>query len=298
MVNLTQKFGEICEEVESENDIVKVRKEIHPLINDTFIRECIDLYKHIHELNKFLQSIKPQYLLFDTDKGLDEEQRDEVDTYSRLKLKEYNSRLNHLQIYENKRVSSNQHFRFNKSVSSTINKHREGILLCLNKDLRTASKLLLDIQETRLSRSKDVDDDDLKTKLSSINVKSSKYKIIDHHDEPDLEYEQLSSEQIQILENENNEILSNKLNDLAKIEKINKNVLEIAQLESELATHLSMQSENISNLMNDYDVTNVGIIDGNKILKSVKNKKNYSIQIVIYTSIFLGMFLLFYDFIN
>jgi syntaxin 18 len=304
MVNLTQKFVDIVDRIELQQNVQKVSKPAQSLINDTFVKECIDLHKHIHELDKFLNSVKPKYLLFNNEsspESFSDADRDEIDSYSRIKLKEYNSRLNHLQKYESKRVSTKQHFKFNKAQSSTVNKHRDGILLSLNRELRNVSKLLLNIQETRLIRTRDVEDDGLNNRLSFINVKSLKYNPVEENNyrsEVDQEFEELPYEQLQLLENENNEILASKLNDLAKVEQINKSVLEISQLESELSTHLTVQSENINGLVNDHDITNIDIIESNKLLKSAKNKGNYSIKVVIYTSVTLGLILLFYDFIN
>lgn len=259
---------------------------------------------HIVDLKSFLESSKASYLRTDlgryqrsNEEALSEEDRDEIDTFARLKLKDYAQRLRHLESYETKRQQSKQHFRFNKSQATALNTHRKGILLSLGQELRSTSKLLLSMQETRLSRSRDIEIGDYSRRLASINVKSAKFELKDEVSErPELQ--ELSQEQLQILQTENNEILNAKLEDLAKVENIHKSVVEIAQLEAQLSSHLQVQSENISNLVSDHDMTEVDLVEGNKILKKAKSKGNYASKVVMFTALLLGFILLFFDFIN
>ena len=215
-------------------------------------------------------------------------------------MKKYDERLKYLEKYEKKRSSSKQYSIFNKSQSSAINKHREGILLSLNYELRDTSKMLLDMQETRLSRKRDIELGDFDSKISAVNVESLNYNMIPesldkNHSDP---FAELSSEQLQLLQSENSEILDAKLEDLAKVEQISRSVIEIAQLESQLAAHLTVQSENINNLVNEHDLTEVDIVEGNKILKKAKSKGNYASKIVMLTAFMLGMIILLYDTIS
>ncbi|CCH43261.1 Syntaxin [Wickerhamomyces ciferrii] len=226
-----------------------------------------------------------------------ESERDEIDTQSRIELKKYDERLKFLESYEQKRSNSKQFSIFNKSQSSAINKHREGILLSLSYELRDTSKLLLDMQETRLSRKRDVDLGNFDPKISSINAESFNIDLIPEIPNNENEFNQLSQEQLQTLQQENSEILDAKLEDLAKVEQISKSVIEIAQLESQLGAHLTIQSENIQNLVNEHDLTEIDIVEGNKILKKAKGKGNYASKIVMFTAITLGSIILFYDFI-
>jgi len=255
-----------------------------------------------------LESVRPRYLLSDSSKynqrasteNLTESERDEIDTQSRIELKKYDERLKYLEKYEKKRANSKQFSIFNKSQSSAINKHREGILLSLNFELRDTSKMLLDMQETRLSRKRDIELGDFDKKIASVNVEAFDQELIPEtlDQKGNNPFNELSQEQLQVLQNENSEILDAKLEDLAKVEQISKSVIEIAQLESQLAAHLTVQSENITNLVNEHDLTEVDIVEGNKILKKAKSKGNYASKIVMFTACMLGFIILFYDAIS
>lgn len=314
MVNLTLAFTEIVFQFEQQRGIRRTTNDsVSPLISDTFIAESADLHSHISELQTFLQNIKPRYLINDTGKyrasegsdnddgSLTENERDQIDSDARIQLKQYNERFKHLENYETKRVESKSYFTFNQSQSAAVNSHRKGILLSLSYQLKASSKLLLNMQEVRLSRRRDIDsDNDLSNRLSSINVRDLKYSIINEPHDPKArettdQMFQLTQEQIQILETENSHLLNSKLEDLVKVEKIHKSVLEISQLESELANHLQLQSESINNLLNDYDMTEGDLKEGNKILKKNKKSGNTAAKMVMFIAFLLGFILLLLD---
>lgn len=160
--------------------------------------------------------------------------------------------------------------------------------------------MLLDMQEIRLSRKRDIELGDFDSKISAVNVESLNYNMIPESLDTNRSdpFTELSSEQLQLLQSENSEILDAKLEDLAKVEQISRSVVEIAQLESQLAAHLTVQSENINNLVNEHDLTEVDIVEGNKILKKAKSKGNYASKVVMFTACLLGFIILFYDTIS
>lgn len=215
-------------------------------------------------------------------------------------MKKYDERLKYLERYEQKRINSKQYSLFSKSQSSAINKHREGILLSLSFELRDTSKMLLNMQETRLSRKRDIELGNFDSSLSAVNVESLNYDLIPESMDRNQSdpFAELSQEQLQVLQGENSEILDAKLEDLAKVEQISRSVIEIAQLESQLAAHLTVQSENINNLVNEHDMTEVDIVEGNKVLKKATRKGNYATRIVMFTAALLGGILIFYDAIS
>lgn len=261
-------------------------------------------YLHIRELRRVLNAVKPSYLLTE---GLSDDEKDEIDMKSRIELKKYNERLIFLEEYEKKRCQSKQFYNlFPKSQSNSINKHREGVLLSLNYELKQVSKMLIEMQETRLMRRRDLEIGDyeakvLKASLNNSNSNNNNFLIEEEEAQQQKNvnnYQELSKDQLQILQSENNEILNEKLQDLAKVEQIFQSVVEISQLETQLSEHLTVQSENINNLVNDNDFIQDDLIEGNKHLRRAKDKGNYSIKIVIITSVLMGVILLFFDFIN
>ncbi|KAH3674908.1 hypothetical protein WICMUC_002981 [Wickerhamomyces mucosus] len=310
MPDLTDEFTIIAQKIETERGIEKPNDEINPLIPDTFIKESTDLFFHIVELNQFLHNIQPNYLLNDSSKytskdqalsQLSEEDKDQIDSESRIELKKYNERFKFLEGYESKRVQSKSYFQFNQSQAAAVDTHRRGILLSLSYELQTVTKFLIKMQETRLVRKRDIEiGSNLNERLSAINIKSAKYTTLPEHEDlhQDLTgnaYTELSQEQLQVLAQENSGILDAKLEDLAKVEKIHKSVLEISALQSELSTQLQLQSESINNLRNEFDITEIDLKEGNKILKKNKKSGNFAAQSVMIVAIVLGLILLLLD---
>ncbi|KAH3688975.1 hypothetical protein WICPIJ_000034 [Wickerhamomyces pijperi] len=317
MGNLTAAFTKLVQQIEQERGIVKTERDTTaPLIPDTFISEATDLYDHIIELGNFLHEVRPRYLINDTGKylaedldssdvSLSEAERDQIDSDSRIQLRQYNERLKLLEVYESKRIDSKSFFRFNQSQSSALNSHRKGILLSLSFHLKSVSKFLINMQEIRLSRRRDIDtSNDLSIQLRSVNVHDTKYSIINepHHkpyshsqETTQNQIQHLTQEQIQILETENSHLLNSKLEDLVKVEKIHKSVMEISQMETELAGHLQLQSESINNLVNDFDMTELDLKEGNKILKKNKKSGNTAARSVMFVAFVLGLILLLLD---
>lgn len=308
MVNLTADFVTIVEMVEKENGIERKAHTHTSLINDTFVKEAIDLYTHTIKLSEYLTSIRPEYLLSSTSKydisttsKMTEEQRNEIDTQARLELRAFTKRLKLLETYEQKRCASRKYFRFNKSQASAVNTHRAGILMSLNHELRVTSKLLLEMQETRLSRHRDLDAGS--DRLKNLNVPADKYSLISEDKstwaaEPEFDVGSLSQEQLQVLEEERSVLLDGKLEDLEKVQEIHKGVLEISQLEAQLASHLQVQNDSIKSLVNDHDMTEVDIVGGHKILKKAKAKGNFAAKTVMGIAFAFGCILLVFDAIN
>lgn len=296
MPNLTTDFSSIVTKVEQSHKIAAVEPSSHATpINDTFITECVDLFVNINKVRRTLEALRPEYLLAESlhDSSMSEEQRDTLDLNARKQIREFDGRLKHLDKYEKLRQEKSQKgvFSSQKQLIGTINKHRDGILLSLSFELRNTSKLLLEMQNTRLSRKRNINTSDFDG-LRNVDFKAKKYQpeLVETSIEPELQ--QLSQDQLQVLQQESSEILDAKMEDLQKVDQILKSVTEIAQLESELASHLQVQSESIRTMVNDHDETELTLVDGNKILKKATGKGNWSTRMITYFAVFGGVTLL------
>jgi syntaxin 18 len=297
MRNWTAQFTQLVEEVEKSVGVTPQVTQPQPHIEDTFISESIDLYKHVTELRNFLLGVKADYLLSDAynhkDNAMTEEQRDDIDTNARIELKKYSERLTHLKNYEAKRSQSKQFFRFNKSQASAVDTYRSGVLSSLSYEMEETSKLLLHMQETRLSRKRDIELNSFDSRAMNADLSEKYNDLLMGNFQPGLE--ELSQEQVQLLETENGEILDAKLEELAKVEQIQSSVIEIAQLYQQLASHLTMQSESIKSLVNEQDMIELDVSEAGKLLKKATKKGNYATKVVMFMALMMGFILLFFD---
>lgn len=294
MRNLTSSFMELVDQSEKSRSTPQQTTSVHFRIDDTFIPEAVDLYKHVVGLRRFLVGVKSEYLLLDVyskGKGMSEDERDEVDAHARMELRKESQRLTHLKNYENKRAHSKQYFTFNKSQSSALNQFRDGVLSSLNFELEETTRLLLKMQETRLSRKKDIEIDDFDSRALNVDFSEDRYQMDDY--QPELQ--ELSQEQVQILETENGEILDAKLEELAKVEQIQSSVIEVAQLHAQLSSHLSMQSESIRSLVNEQDMIELNVDEANKQLKKATGRGNYATKMIMLMALVMGLVILLYD---
>lgn len=301
MRNHTEAFTQLVQEQEKKHGVIPKSATVHAiLIDDTFIEEAVDLYKHVVELRTFLVSVKSDFLLSDAyshkaEGKMTEEERDQVDLHARLELQKSKARLDHLKNYEKKRSKSKQFFAFNKSQSSAVNNYRGGVLSSLNYQLEETTKLLLRMEETRLSRKRDIELNDFDNRTMKIDFSDQRYNEGLFIDDYQPELQDLSQEQVQLLETENSEILDAKLEELAKVEQIQSSVIEIAQLHAQLSSHLSMQSESIRSLVNEQDMIELDVSEANKQLKRATGRGNYATKLIMLMAILMGLVVLVYD---
>ncbi|CCD22479.1 Ufe1p NDAI_0A03220 [Naumovozyma dairenensis CBS 421] len=108
----------------------------------------------------------------------------------------------------------------------------------------------------------------------------------------------LTGEQLQILQSEHEELLNDKNDQLAKIEKINKSIMDIVSVQTDLAAHLQIQSQNINNILDNQDDIEVNIRQGNKQLNKAKKAAGRTAKLTTYLAIFFGILILFLDYIS
>lgn len=302
MRNHTSEFTELVKSYSKELGIKPKEQVQHVVIDDTFISEAVDLFRHVSELRKLLLGVKDEYLLSSYShkgEGMTEEERDEVDSHARVELRKDSERLAHLKNYETKRSKSKQFFAFNKGQASAVNNFRNGVLSSLNFELEETSRLLLEMQETRLSRKRDIDLTDFNSNTMKVDDRYTTL-LLEEAESQRLqdELEELPKEQVMLLETENGEILDAKLEELAKVEQIQNSVVEIAQLHSQLSSYLQLQSESIRSLCNEQDLIEMDVSEAGKQLRKATGRGNYATKVIMVMAILMGLIILVYDHIH
>ena len=108
----------------------------------------------------------------------------------------------------------------------------------------------------------------------------------------------LSQEQLQILATEHEELLNLKNEELTKAETLRKTAVEIASLQSELASHLQVQTQNINTLLDNQVAVEIDMKKGNRQLQGANRKGDKLANMVMWVAIICGILLLFLDYIN
>ncbi|SCV06190.1 LANO_0H24080g1_1 [Lachancea nothofagi CBS 11611] len=290
------------------------------LVQDTFVKECLDLLKHILELQKVVSSIKSQY---ESESELSEREKNDFDTEVRLLIQQYFDKLKFLEKYEKKRQDVIQRQYFGDSEGdlmslfrhrdeglalfhSTNNKHRSGILQSLSMILSSIFSGISRMQQQRLLRQKELESIDFNAQLynpiQSMVASVSQSPPIETTEEEVQQYEEtigkLSQQQLQILETEHDELLNIKKQELQKVENLSKTMVQITSLQNEIGTHLQSQTQNIFTLLDNHDDVELDIKQGNRQLKKAQKRSGKSAKLIIYLSIFFGILILCLDFIN
>lgn len=243
-----------------------------------------------------------------------DKQRDEIDYEARMILQQQTSRLRALEDLEKQRIE-----RYNsrstmakfmqdpkaEGTEHTIQLHRAGIFWYLNDLLKTVSDLHASQQQIRLSRQLEkakstfhhVPEGATNKRTPSGNMTAT---ALNNEESSSSTHQgnvnQTLSPQLQTeLENENNALLDELELSLDKAKSAEKSMYEISQLQSELATHLSSQSDMIQNLLENASQTSADVTAANKQLTSSGQRNRLASKIIIYTSVILALLLLFYD---
>lgn len=284
-------------------------------VKDTFVKESKELMKHILEFQMIVRQLTSKY---ESETEMSDQEKDDFDTESKLQLQQYFEKFKQLEGYERKRQemmkeklkkwSANVPF-FSRSVDDlesfhqANNQFRDGLLQCLNMWLMQVSDRLSTIQQTRLSRQRHLYAIDFNAQLhlpQEIHVSQS--PVITTTQEEIKQYEEtmskLSQEQLQILATEHEEILNMKNEELRKAEQLRKTAVDIASLQSELATHLQVQTQNINTLLDNQIEVEIEMQKGNKQLKQANKKGDKLANMVMWFAIICGLLLLFFDYIN
>lgn len=284
-------------------------------VKDTFVKESKQLMKHIMEFQIVIRQLTPRY---ESATDMTDQEKDDFDTESKLQLQQYFEKYKQLESYERQRQemmkeklekwSATVPF-FSRSIDDVSSFHkvnnqfRMGILQSLNMWLMKISDRLSTIQQTRLSRQRHIEAIDFNAQLhlpEEISVSQS--PMITTTVEEIKQYEEtmskLSSEQLQILATEHEELLNLKNEELKKAEALRRTAVDIASLQSELATHLQVQTQNINTLLDNQTDVEMEMEKGNRQLKQANRKGDRLANMVMWFAIICGLLLLFFDYIN
>ncbi|SCU85392.1 LAME_0D01178g1_1 [Lachancea meyersii CBS 8951] len=289
-------------------------------VQDTFVKECVELLKHVLELQKVVGSIKTQY---ESELDLTDREKDDFDTEVRLLIQQYFEKLRFLEHYEKKRQDMVEKKYMGDSVGelvslfrskdeslalfhATNNKHRNGILQSLSMIISSIFSQISHMQQQRLSRQRELESIDfnaqLYTSTHNMIASVSQHPAIETTDEEVREYEEtvakLSQEQLQILETEHDDLLNIKTQELQKVENLRKTMVQITSMQNEIASHLQSQTQSIYSLLDNHDDIELEIQQGNRQLKRAQRHGGKSAKLIVYLSVFFGILILCLDIIN
>lgn len=192
---------------------------------------------------------------------------------------------------------------------------RDGVLWYLGKMLKDAVTAQQEMVEKRLDREREKqmsvlydprnkgikarsDNDNL---LGGGEIKSG--RDLRGHDQynPALDASQvgeqeLTSEQLQLFEEENKGIFEHYNDQLAKVTQVEKSLLEIGSLQRTLVGHLGVQGEMIEQLVQDAATTDENVRKGNKELKKASERSSTA-RLVFYATAGFCSFLVVWDLI-
>ncbi|QLQ81988.1 hypothetical protein HG537_0G02420 [Torulaspora globosa] len=328
MTNLTSLFREYVKIIEENDDrqiIVPEDKVWHVKqyeIRDSFMRECCQLLQLLLELRKVLKMAEPEYM---GDKDMTEEEKDDFDTEFRLQLHQYVQKFKLLEKYEQERqklvsekvLVPNYHgFHLFKSggeddnmalYHASNNEFRSGVLRSLSMLLNVISSLFSTMQQERLATQRKFEAFDLNSTPDELNevvsISSvSQSKAVESAQEELKAYEdtlsKLTQEQVQMLETEHEGLLAQKDEELKKIEMINKTILDIMSLQSDISSNLQAQSQNINSILDSQDDIDINIKEGNKQLTKAKRSASRAARMTVIVAIILGILILFLDYVG
>lgn len=228
--------------------------------------------------------------------ALTDKQRDEIDYEMRMILQQQMTQIRQLEDLEKQRVEKHELrsglAKFladpkSEGTNKTIELHRAGIFWFLNDHLKTVSQMHAQQQELRLRRQLD---------KSRSNFAHPKIKpLVTHEYEQEQLTSQLPPEQLLELESESNALLNELEQSLARAQSAEKALLEISQLQTNLAMHLASQNDRIQTLLEDAFQTSIDVSSANRQLESARTRNRRASKMIVYASLIISFVLLFYD---
>lgn len=286
-------------------------------VHDTFNKESRQLYQQALELNSFLQQIKQLYLAINYDdpssNGLSIDDKNKLDEDFQIKLQTLYEKLKILQNYENKRESisplANKKKNWVQSLFGdddeetyymSLGHHRNQILRFLSDTLNNCSKNFQKLANQRHQREKQLNLLNFQNLEEDIDLDKPQpqFSDIETFEIDDKPQPQLDQQQIQEFEAENQTFLTRKTNQLKQVEKLHNSMVDIINIQTEITYQIENQSNQIMNLIDNQDQINLDLTAGNKKLTSATGKNKRSANIIVVTSIVLGLLILFMDYIS
>lgn len=329
MTDLTPIFNQCVQIVTKEllADVKPVAKKTAQdhLVRDTFTKECGELYANLLRLSTFTSSIRSLYLQISdersdfshsTQKALTVEDKNSIDEEFKLKIQQVYEKLKYLQTYERKRNQAWVDARAKSGLRSlfstntvdpqdayntTLFAHRMNILRFLSDSTQSVNRTFEKMHQQRYLREKQLNllhfqnlDDSL---YDDTNLNLDLQAGFDVVEQSDTRVE-LSQQQIQEFAAENQEFLEMKSKQFELVEKLHQSMVDIVKLQAELTLHLETQAEQIETLLDNQDIIDLDLRQGNKNLAKATDRNRRGSNIIITTCIVLGLLLLFVDYIS
>ncbi|KAI7884814.1 hypothetical protein K492DRAFT_157963 [Lichtheimia hyalospora FSU 10163] len=259
------------------------------------------------------------FALFGTDIGtLTDNERDEIDFQAKVIIRRCMDRIKELEHAE--QVRKEQELTASTkgiagffgslliSAESTLARdtlalHRSSMIWLLNKQLAKVSELQKSQQEIRLQRELEKSENQL---YRSSEMAFSAQSLLDddekvQYNEPEEEMpmdafqEQLSQEQLQVLERENSTMIEELNNTLNQVRNAETALLEISTLQNQLTEHLAAQTVQTDQLYADSIATTERIEQGNLQLIKTKERNRGTRNFTLIFLLFASFILLFLD---
>lgn len=307
------------------------RREKHDDSYDLFTKEAYRIYQHIDSLKRFLLMVRPMYLsnrasstklnkknintnlnegdslftLFAGRHQLTDRERDEIDFQAKLIIRRCIDRIKELEEAEKIRQRNEElnnqkplallsHFlKIATTTEDMLFVHRSSMTWFLNQKLMQVSQIQKEQQEIRLSRELEKSENQLSKSLYVPPV--APIETTENDAPLDAFEEQLSKEQIQMLEKENSVMLEELNNTLNQIKHAEKALLEISTLQTQLTNHLASQTIQTDRLYADAIQTTEKVEQGNLQLFSAKERNKSSRKFMLAFLIGASFVLLFLD---
>lgn len=175
-----------------------------------------------------------------------------------------------------------------EGTEQTLHMFREGVLWYLNWGLKNAVQTQQEMVEKRLEREREkkastlydarnrnvklqstIEDDDAQGLADStfdMRGRDAYNPALDTNSEF-IGGQQLSTEQMQLFQEENNSLMNHYNETLTQVTQAEKSLVEISSLQQTLVGHLNVQGEMIGSLVADAERTDENVTRGNKELK-------------------------------
>ncbi|KAG4304381.1 hypothetical protein PORY_002091 [Pneumocystis oryctolagi] len=323
MSDLTKIFFEYSNKHNVNISKTKIERELRKKnVEDPYIKEAYQIFKHINGLKKFLTNIRHAYLNIESRessdlqsfnkqqisifsyksfKTLSDKQREEIDAKSKAIIKQSRERILKLEQFEKNRKTHKKLGFFalfiqnysEKTKEELISEHRNCITWFLNKKLKDVSFIQEEQQRTRLLRQIEKN----KRIINSTNIlfiqtnKQTEDALVNSNTN-------LSKEQIEILETENSQILEYFESTLDQVRTVQKSLSEISKIQSELASHIEEQSYITNKLHEEVLSTSELIKNGSTQLIYTKKRNKTSARFIICLLLISSSILLLLDWYN
>ncbi|EPX70900.1 SNARE Ufe1 [Schizosaccharomyces octosporus yFS286] len=319
MANRTNEFFGFIKKGNVDLENLSMRKPKLSNVRDGFLAEAYLIHNTIVHLCTFLEKIRGAYLKGRTVSNvhklskplmessleelskleLNDLQRDEIDREASTIINSCVQKINSLQNVVKdkqsqipKRTGWLQGLRSPEKLtkSETMVAHGSSILWYLQNELSEVSSSLYQLQDLRLRRAQE-----RKTIMSDI-LHPQKTGDMPVEEIPDSEFQNyFSQEQLVLLEQDNDLMLQEFEHTMQQVQETGKSLTEIARLQTEISTHLSIQSTAAEKLYEDAMNVADSITGGNRQLIHAKSRNSRTARILFFVFTILGLLLLALD---